>query len=240
MVFAQVTVGSDTYGKTQVVDGTPIVTKFAMVSFLPVWPLQSIYFAGLGKQTGTMIPFVVGSTSQQIIGIPMARLHTQSVCLAVARGIAGAMITIGLPWALMGVVNYSTGERMDAGAKLAIAVLSVLAVVGAAGGAATYLIGRWVDPHSRAIRSACGRVLGIAADPALAKVDVADAIKQAVDAGLAARGVPNPDAAVWARTTMPREILDLLIVRARAKLAGGNASPADDPVTKQLLALHGL
>ena len=235
-----VTVGSDTYGKTQVVDGTPIVTKFAMVSLLPVWPLESFYFAGFGEQTGTMIPFVGGSTSQKIIGIPMARLHTQSVCLAVARGIAGAMLVFGLPPALIGVVNYLTGERMDAGAKIAITVMSVLAVVGAVAGAATYLIGRTVDARSRAIRSACGRVLGVAADPAFAKADAADAIKRTVDAELAARGVPNPDAAVLARTTAPREILDLLIVRTRAKLARGNVSPADDPVTKQLLALHGL
>ncbi len=43
--MTSVTVGSDVYGAVRKVGTTPIVTKFAMFQFLPVFPIESYYLA---------------------------------------------------------------------------------------------------------------------------------------------------------------------------------------------------
>jgi hypothetical protein len=44
-----VVAGTDTYGRVKAVRGVPIVTRFATLQMLPLYPLQSFYFLGLDE-----------------------------------------------------------------------------------------------------------------------------------------------------------------------------------------------
>jgi hypothetical protein len=78
--------GTDTYGKVKQVGPTAVVTKFAMVSGMPLLPLESYYYAGTGEEEG--IPILM--TMRKVHGLPLARLNMLSVVIAYARAVSGA------------------------------------------------------------------------------------------------------------------------------------------------------
>ena len=136
-----VTVGSDTYGRIKTVGGTPIVTKFVMLQFLPIYPLQSFYLTGLIHTERRGIPLIASSHSTVINGIPLARVDRLSVVIAYLRGIFGAMTVVGF-MSIIPLSMYFTGEHLDAFALSALRGLLTSFVVGLVGGVATYLIPR--------------------------------------------------------------------------------------------------
>ena len=108
-----VSVGTDTYGRVKQVDGTPIVTKFGMVSAMPVFPIQSYYFMRFGEAASAGIPFLAAFHSTPIVGIPLARLDKLSVVMTYARGLFGGMAIIGFIFTFMAFMMWVTGERLD-------------------------------------------------------------------------------------------------------------------------------
>lgn len=177
MIFVQA--GTETYGRVKAVQGTPIVTKFAMLQFLPLWPLQSYYFGGFGERTSIGIPLIAHEQSVAIHGIPLARIDRMSVTMAYARGLFGAMLVIGFLAIVPGIM-FLTGERLDPWVLTVVRVLVGVFVAGVLGGALTYII-PFTSKREREIRSSCAIVLGVAIDPAQVAPEVVAWIEQSLN-----------------------------------------------------------
>jgi hypothetical protein len=209
-----ISAGTDTYGRVKAVCGTPIVTKFAMLQFLPVFPLQSFYFLGAGATETTGIPLLASSQSAVIYGIPLASVDTTSVFMAYARGVFGALAVCGFIVIVPGIM-YLTGENLDDFAILATRGLLIALIVGIVGGLLTYAIP--VTPRrEREIRQYCAEVLGVSADPARVQADWGVMIEEFVNQSSWPQGDP--------RIQLLREL-----VFTRAKIA-----KAIDPVRMEL------
>jgi hypothetical protein len=167
--------GTDTFGRVKSVGGTPIITKFAMLQFLPVFPLESFYFTARGKPRVSGIPFVVLSHSAAIYGIPLARVSRTSVAMAYIRGGFGAMTIVGFLAMVPGMMHLM-GEPLDDLAMMGLRGLVASIAVGSLGGLLTYLV-RLTSRRERRIRSACGTVLGICVDPAVVPAATAQGIE---------------------------------------------------------------
>jgi len=175
--MVSVTAGSDTYGSVKKVGGTPVVTKFAMLNFIPLYPLVSFYYAGAGRETWAGVPFVFSVSSTPILGFPLARIDRLSVVMAYVRGAFGTLMVVGA-FSIVGLVMRLSGGRMDDFAMKMTFVLLGCLVVGVVGGALSYLVPLGVSERERRIRVACGGVLGLDADPALVRSDVARQLRQ--------------------------------------------------------------
>ena len=166
--------GTDTYGKVKQVGLTPVVTKFAMLSGVPIYPLESLYFAGEGTPEG--VPFIYTSTA--IYGLPLARLDLLSVIMAYARGVFG-LLTIagffGLFVPLVASIGAAQPPRDDF-VKAMRVIGSIGLGVGVFGGLLTYVTPFQVTQREKQIRMACGAILGIWADPARIREDEARAL----------------------------------------------------------------
>lgn len=90
-----VTIGADSYGRVKSVDGTPVVTKFGMLSGLPIWPICSYYRYGGDMRSLSGIPLVFHLENVLVHGLPLSRIDRLSVAMAYLRGLAGAMILFG-------------------------------------------------------------------------------------------------------------------------------------------------
>ena len=110
--MVHISAGTDTYGRVKAVAGTPIVTKFAMLQLLPLYPLQSFYFTGTGPIETTGVPFLASTTSVAIKGIPLATLDVTSVVMAYARGVFGGLAIVGFMVIVPGIMSL-TGENLD-------------------------------------------------------------------------------------------------------------------------------
>lgn len=174
-----VSAGTDTYGRVKSVCGTPIVTKFAMLQALPLYPLQSFYFVGTGRSEIVGVPFIASSQSEAIHGISLSHVDTTSVVMAYARGIFGALAIIG-SIAMVPIIIHFTGERLDQIAWIATYGLLTSLVVGAVGGLLTYAI-PLTSRREREIRTFCTVLLGISADPARVPPDIALQLQQRVE-----------------------------------------------------------
>lgn len=172
-------VGTDTFGRVKSVGGTPIITKFAMLQFLPLFPLQSFYFTAMGKPQVSGIPFVVLSKSAAIYGIPLARVSRTSVAMAYIRGGFGAMTIVGFLAMVPGMM-YLMGEPLDDLALMALRGLVTSFAVGSLGGLLTYLV-PLASRRERRIRSACGVVLGICVDPARVPVATVEGLEASLE-----------------------------------------------------------
>jgi hypothetical protein len=159
-----VSAGTDTYGRVKTVAGTPIVTKFAMLQFLPLYPLQSYYFIGTGPTETTGVPFLASMKTVAVSGIPLATVDTTSVAIAYARGVFGALAIVGFMVIIPGIM-YLSGERLDNFAMMATRALLISLIVGAVGGLLTYAL-LLTPRREREIRQHCGELLGVAVDPA--------------------------------------------------------------------------
>lgn len=174
--------GTDTYGRVKTVGGTPIVTRFAMLQAMPIYPLQSFYYARAGRTETLGIPLLASYQAVKVHGIPLARVDRLSVAMAYTRGILGAMTVIGF-LAVIPILMRLTGARLDAFAMTAMRVLIACFTIGAVGGLLTYTI-PLASKRERRIRRCCGELLGICADPA--RVTLAASVAIEAQAALAA------------------------------------------------------
>ena len=86
-----VTAGTDVYGAVRSVNGTPIVTKFAMLQFFPLYPVQSFYLRRLGRRSRTGVPLIAGTETRDIVGIPCNRINFLSALVAYLRAIGATL-----------------------------------------------------------------------------------------------------------------------------------------------------
>ncbi len=171
--------GTDTYGRVKSVSGTPIVTKFAMLQGLPIYPIRSYYLVKANSIARAGVPFVIGTQEVTVGGIPLARIDPTSIIMAYLRGAFGLLAVVGCI-ALVPGIMILTGEPLDEGARLALRGLLVALGVGVAGGVLTYSIPT-VSRRERAIRRYCGEFLGAAIDPARVSTEVIDIIDEWVN-----------------------------------------------------------
>ena len=90
-----VTAGTDTYGRVKNVGGTSVVTKFAMLSALPLWPVQSFFYCGISEKQTEGVPFLCWSTTTTISGMPLTCVDRYSVLMAYLRGAFAALTVLG-------------------------------------------------------------------------------------------------------------------------------------------------
>lgn len=176
--MVHVSAGTDTYGRVKNVAGTPIVTKFAMLQFLPLYPLQSYYYTGAGPTKTTGVPFLASTQSTAIHGVPLATLDTASVLMAYARGIFATLAIVGFIVIVPGIM-YLTGERLDPLAIIAMQVLMTSFIVGVVGGLLTYAI-PLTPRREREIRQHCAELLNVGADPACVPPELSAAFAEYV------------------------------------------------------------
>jgi hypothetical protein len=154
--------GFDTYGRVKTVGTTPVVTRFFMISSIPIVPLESYYFAGEG------VP-----EAKSTNGFRLARLSFLSVIMAYARGVFGVLAVLGF---IALVAVFASGPREVKDGRTIQMVAWLALSVGIAGGALTYYLPFQTSRRERQIRLAGGLVLGIYADLALVREDVARAV----------------------------------------------------------------
>jgi hypothetical protein len=214
--MAAVHAGSDTYGKVKKVGATPIVTKFAMVSAFPLYPLESFYFAGESGPEG--IPFVY--TTKTIYGLPLARVDSLSVAMAYARGIFGAFTLFGFFYFITLYIEWGDIQHRapDAFAQAMRYILLVCLCIGVSGGLLTYFLPLQITDRERQIRLACGEILGICADPAYIREDVARSVAKAVSDLSWADQVDDGPANGISSNACPPLVRRLVITRAKIAL----------------------
>ena len=220
--------GTDTYGKVKTVGGTPIVTVFAMLNSLPLRPLQSYYFIGLGEGQEFHVPFVGGMSQASVVGVPLAKIDLASVTIAYARGMFGLLAVIGSIVIVPFVSNWRGEPLDDVGGIIVLALLSSLAV-GIVGGVLTYC---WplTSRRERNIRLACGEFLGVCVDPALAVLPyAADALRTATT--MASAMQPTSTHAENRYTCVAE------LVAVRAKIALGEDRQPLEARTNELLEI---
>ena len=166
-----ITSGTDTYGRVKKISGTPIVTKFAMLQSLPVFPLVSYYFIGLGPTQVTGFPLLGGSEYTPIIGIPLKSVDKTSVLMAYARALFALLTLIGF-MSLFPIIQYFNEGQLDGFALRATRLLLLSFIVGVAGGGLSYVV-PLTSRRERDIRRFCAEGLGVSADPARVSSDVA-------------------------------------------------------------------
>jgi hypothetical protein len=215
-----ISVGTDTYGRVKTVSGIPIVTKFAMLQFLPVYPLRSFYFTGTGPSETMGIPFLASTRFASIGGIPLASVDKMSVLMAYARSIFAALALVGALSLVPGIM-YLTGERLDELALMATRGLLTSLIVGMVGGALSYAI-PLTPRREKAIRRYCGELLGVSADPARVPSDLSEFLVEFVD------NEPQDPGD-------PREQLIRQLIKARALIAQGTGADRMEAKTDELI-----
>jgi len=202
-----------------------------MVSAFPLFPLESYYYAGEGNPQG--IPFVY--TSKAIYGLPLARLDTLSVLMAYTRGIFGALTVVGFFYFVMLYIEWigGNGRGPDAVALAMRNVLLLCLLVGVSGGLLTYLVPFQITRRETQIRHVCGDVLGISADPANVRADVAQAILAEISRQ--SRQDPVPRTAGDHKSADKHRRLTLQLVAVRAQIALGEESESREIETDDLL-----
>lgn len=126
-------VETDTYGRVKAVSGTPVLTKFAMLQFLLVYPPQTLYFVKAGPSSATTILFIGRTHFATVVGIPLSTLDKPSVVMAYVRGIFAALTICGVA-ALISGITYLTGEHLDGFAMIVTRRLFLALVTGIVGG----------------------------------------------------------------------------------------------------------
>jgi hypothetical protein len=185
-----VTVGSDTYGRVKKVGTTPIVTRFGMISSLPVYPLESFYFVRFGERTSHGIPFFAEIRSTEVRGVPLARIDKLSVAMAYLRGLFGALVLFGFVGTFMASMMWITGEHLDELAMLMAKCVGLCFVGGIIGGGLTYAV-PLTTQREKEIRRLCVTIFGISLDPARVRRDYARKIESFLDGFPPAPGEPE-------------------------------------------------
>lgn len=167
--------GTDLYGRVKKVEGTPVVTTFAMLQFLPLYPIQSFYLLGTGPTKSEGIPFIASSQSVAIHGIPLARIDRWSVGAAYVRVIFAIAFAGSFLGSFLTVVSQLTQHHVPANREAPIwfGVLAVSTV----GGLLTYVCSRG-PRREHLIRKYCGELLGICVDPARVSSEMCQVFEQ--------------------------------------------------------------
>lgn len=175
-----ISAGTDTYGRVKSVHGTPIVTKFAMLQFIPLFPLESIYLTGAGSVSNAVIPFVASFQSVETQGIRLANTDRTSVLMAYVRSAFASIAVLGFIGVIFPGVTYMSGTRLDEFAMSVLKCMSIALIFGVVGGATTYVI-PLTTRRERRIRSSCYQVLGVAIDPAKLPAETAELVLELAD-----------------------------------------------------------
>lgn len=162
-MFVHMTIGSDTYGRVKSINGVPVITKFGMFNFLPIFPIASFYYLGNLTQRSQGIPLLASSTTTTFSGLQLAKLDKLSVTLAYVRGFFATLAVVGFI-SIVPIIMYLTGEFLDAIAMTMLRVLLCCFAIGIVGGVCSYLVPT-CSRREKEIRLHCERVLGIAIDP---------------------------------------------------------------------------
>lgn len=173
--MASFTIGSDSYGRVKEVGGVPVITKFLMLSHLPICPLQSFYHFGGAHVERHGIPFLLQTETVEIVGLPLARLDWTSITMTYVRAFAATLVVIGCLVIFPGAMRL-TGEQLDPIAMIAAKILLGILCAGIALGVLTYARPWRLTTRERRIRTACGQVLGVAIDPARLEAATAAAL----------------------------------------------------------------
>jgi hypothetical protein len=228
--------GSDLFGMIKKVDGTPIVTKFAMLQFLPIYPIESLYLIRLGPTQTSGVPLIHQRTEQAIHGLPLAKISRLSVCISYFRGTAAVALILGLLFWFAGppgsAVKKIDRETEVAHRLLTVALLSYAVIVGGGSYGLTYV----VPQREKSIRAACGSILGIAADPAFLNADASRHLLDQVNQLLLQHEIRDPKALLTRREPAASNA-SLLLTWVRAQIAAGNDREAMESATDYLLSV---
>lgn len=227
--------GSDMYGAVKRVGGTPVVTRFWMLSFLPLWPRESYYSVGIAATRVRGVPFLAQTHEVEVQGFPLERLDRLSVAVAYLRGLCGALVTFGSMVIVPGIMVL-TGSHLDDFAIKATTLSAGCLVAGVLLGAGSYLWPIQITRRERDIRCRCGKVLGPCIDPARVRRDLAAGLAKRLDGPTreARMASPRPSAG-----TPVEPGLLLQLVRTRLELAlGGPRGPLEDETDRLLETLR--
>lgn len=217
-------VGTDVYGRVKKVSGTPVVTKFAMFQFFPIYPVQSFYYTGAGHTETVGVTLLAGSQSVAILGIPLASVDMASVMVAYVRAVSVTLIVFGFIFTLLDIVIRTNGGRQpDAFAAAALKIMQVGLAGGTIVGLLTYVI-PLTSSRERAIRRYVAEILVVSADPARVPADVsARLVEQAKMSCQSARDT--------------RKQLIVQLIETRAKMAQAMDAYGMESKTDELLDL---
>ena len=218
--------GTDTYGRVKCVEKTPVVTQFEMLQFFPLWPIQSMYYFGKGKEEFRGIPLVLFKTKREIHGLPLAKIDKASVVMAFLRAV---LATVGLLASIMCVMNILMREPPGGAPDWFNQALYVTTGVIACLGGITYLV-PLTPKRDRTIREYCGHVLGVAIDPA--KITPQTASDMEAELSDIWKELSDIHAGDNAFLQYQKTICKL--IQIRCKLAGKASSKAEE-VTDQIL-----
>ncbi len=230
-----VTAGTDVYGAVRRVDRTPIVTKFAMLQLLPIWPIESYYLSRTGKKSGLMIPLLGGHTKTPIVGLRLARVDKLSVLMSYVRALAAALALFGSTGVMFGLIFALTGGHADEFARIAFAVCLGCLALGVMIALPTYYF-TWITPiRDQQIRRACRQWLGLAAD--MAQVDAATAhlLSPTIRQFLSQRGIDDTVTNFQRLASVPPDVLALQLLWMRTQLALGGDRQTLETASDELI-----
>jgi hypothetical protein len=232
--------GTETYGAVRKVNSTPVVTRFAMLQLLPVYPLESYYLARLGTETRQGIPLIASHSTRDIHGLRLARLDRLSVMMAYVRALAVVLVLPGTIafFILLGMSLNGSFSTPDEFARTLFLIVAVMFVVGALIGGASYLAMYRIDEREKKIREVCGGVLGIAADPANIAAESAEQLAPLIKQAMSEAKIANPSKLLQSPHEADEIQAALLLVACRLRIAsGGNREPLEQAVDRLLNVL---
>jgi hypothetical protein len=232
-----VTFGTDVYGAVRSVARTPVVTKFWMFNAIPLLPEGSYYMLRLGKKSGSAVPLLGGEQHQGIVGLPCRRISTLSVLITYVRAFAALLLLPSTIILFSFAVMRLTGPARDLDEntkRVFVAGIKVLAA-GISLGAFTYLFTLWTPRRERRIRLSCGRVLGVAADPAWLKPEYAREIAEQIRGQLEQSAPAGLDAILRHPRDCDLPALDLWLVQTRTQMTDGRQASVHEATTDRIL-----
>lgn len=228
--MVRIAYGTEVYGKVKKVGGTSIVTKFWMLQFLPIYPVQSFYIVGNDK---TRVPFRSEQADNEIQVMPLAYVDRTSATMAYLRAVFTVLLIFGF-FAVFGLYPWLTGSRLSSGGKIMTTVCCIMFLIGSIGGLLTY----WfpgIDPRDKKIRLCCGEILGMCIDPLYLPVRSSSDIENQLKDMINAKEIDtSPQTGARNRLLLP-----LIATRCRlARAINTNDSTADalEQKTDELLA----
>ena len=229
--------GTDVYGAVRSVEHTPVVTKFEMIQGIPIKPLESYFLGRLGKESRSGVPFIAEQIDREIIGFPCNRINRLSVFATYVRAVCAILVLISiLPLFSLVVIRLSDPTfNFDSEKQIIAIVLGGVLAGGLLLVFPTYLFTVIVPLRERRIRHACARVLGIAADPANIKLEIANVMIVQANEFLRTQQIPDLDAVLCRPKDHGLQVLDMLLVRTRAQIQNDGKSISDEFNTDRLL-----
>lgn len=232
--------GTDTYGAVRKVGTTPIVTRFAMLQFIPLIPLESYYLARHGKERYSGVPLIFSETSRSIHGLKLARVNRLSVLVAYIRAIGGTLFLFGFTGAfVMFLISFQIEPNPNDEFQRYIVPVSVaIADLGALIAGPTYLATYMVPEREKRIREACAESLGFAADPACCDQETAEKLLNLAKRALAECGTTTPSELLRTpRLALPEQARAMVILCRAALALKGDPHKLEHVVDELLLLL---